>query len=194
VRALRKPTVAAWAVNQAARRAPQEMQALVKAGDELRKAQRAAVSGRGPDTLREAQRAHRGRLDGLTSFVRRDLDLSGANLQRAAQLLRAASVDKEASKSLVAGTLAVEVEEAGFGPLLSLAPAGGSRAVRRTPAKPKPRRARKPISRREPKPKPAPKPKADPNARRRAQLEKQLEKARERVHELEALLAELGRG
>ena len=37
VKSLRKPSVSAWAVNQAVRRRPQETKALVKAGDELRK-------------------------------------------------------------------------------------------------------------------------------------------------------------
>ena len=46
VKSLRKPSVSAWAVNQAVRRSPPEAKALVKAGDELRKAQRGVVSGR----------------------------------------------------------------------------------------------------------------------------------------------------
>ena len=146
------------------------------------------MSGRDPDALREAQRAHRERLDDLTAFTRRELDLKGANVQRVAQLLRAASVDKEASKSLRAGTLAGDVEEGGFGPLLSLVPPDAV-PVRRTRPAAKERKTRpKP----EPKPRRPPKPKRDPNAARRERIREQLEKARERVRQLEAQLDELG--
>jgi hypothetical protein len=179
VKALRKPSVSAWTVNQLARRRPQDIRALVAAGDELRKAQRAAVGGRGPDALRDASRAHRDRLDELTTAARDEFGASGATLQRVVQTLRSASVDKESAKALRAGTLAADVEQAGFGALLSAVPPGGFR-TRRERA---PQRA---------KPKPPPKPKRDPNAARRKRLQEQLEKARARVEELEAQLQELG--
>jgi hypothetical protein len=186
VRALRKPTVSTWAVNQVARRFPQEAGAVVKAGEELRKAQRAAVSGRDPQALRDAQRAHRERLDELTSIARHELDLSGPTLQRVAGTLRAASVDKEASKLLVAGTLSGDVEQVGFGPLLSAVPSGRPAPKAKRKARPKPKAKPKPP----PKPKP-PKPKPDPNVARRARLMEQLEKARARVRELEERLDDL---
>ena len=143
VKALRKPSVSAWTINQLARRHPQEMKALVKAGDGLRKAQRGAVSGRDPDKLREATRSHRDRLDDLTSLARHELNAGGQTLQRVAQTLRAGSIDKQASKALVAGTLATDVEQAGFGPLLSEVPLPASSRTRpaRAPSKPKPRKA-----------------------------------------------------
>ena len=122
VKALRKPPVSAWTVNQLARRHPQEMRALVKAGEGLRKAQRTAVGGGGPDALRDATRAHRDRLDELTSFARHELDADGQTLQRAVQTLRSASVDKEASKALLDGTLTSDVEQAGFGQVLTAVP------------------------------------------------------------------------
>jgi hypothetical protein len=141
VKALRKPSVSAWMINQLARRHPQEMKALVKAGDNLRKAQRSAVSGRDPEVLREATRSHRDRLDDLTSLGRHELDASGQTLQRVAQTLRAGSIDKQASKALLAGTLATDVEQAGFGPLLSEVPLPAGRRPRPAKAKPKPRKA-----------------------------------------------------
>jgi hypothetical protein len=175
VKALRKPTVSAWTVNQLARRHPQELKALVKAGDEMRKAQRAAVGGRGPQALRDATRSHRERLDDLTSTARHELGADGATLQRVAQTLRGASVDKEASKALLSGTLTADFEQAGFGPLLAAVPPS---ALKR---KPKPKA----------KPKPPPKPKPDPKARKRKQLQERLEKERARLRELEARLEEL---
>ena len=189
VRALRKPPVFVWAINQAARRRPEVTRALVKAGAELRKAQRAAVSGKSPGGLQEATRSHRRLVDELTGAAHEALEERGgvgsAVVTKVAQTLRAASVDKEASKALVAGTLAGDVEQVGFGPLLSAVP---SRPRRTRPApKPKP----KPPPRRKPKPKPPPKPRPDPNVKRRAKGQEQLDKARAKVRELEERLAQL---
>jgi hypothetical protein len=182
IKSLRKPSVSAWAVNQAVRRRPQDAKALVKAGDELRKAQRGVVSGRDPAQLREATTAHRRLVEELTEEARAALEERGAaaaaTVTRVAQTLRAASIDKERSKALVAGTLAEDVEQAGFGPLLSAVPSG---------ARPTKRRAAKPA----PKPKPPPKPKRDPNAAKRKRLEEQLAKAQARVRELEERLESL---
>jgi hypothetical protein len=175
VGALRKPSVSAWTVNQLARRHPQEVKALVKAGDELRKAQRAVVGGRGPEALRDATRAHRDRLDDLTATARHELDASGSTLQRVAQTLRGASIDKEASKALLAGTLSEDYDQAGFGPLLAAVPPSGFKRRAKTKAKPKQ----------------PPKPKPDPQAAKRKRLQEKLERERARLQELEAQLEEL---
>jgi hypothetical protein len=183
VKLLRKPPVSAWAVNQAVRRRPQDARALVKAGDDLRKAQRGVVSGRDPAQLREANSAHRRLVEELTDEARAALEERGAataaTVTRVAQTLRAASIDKEASKALTAGTLAEDVEQAGFGPLLAAVPSGS-----------RPRRAAKPSLKAKPSPKakPPPKPKPDPNAAKRKRLEEQLAKAQARVRELEERL------
>ena len=185
VKSLRKPSVSAWAVNQAVRRRPQEAKALVKAGDELRKAQRGVVSGRDPARLREANSAHRRLVEELTDEARAALEERGAatagTVTRVAQTLRAASIDKEASKALTAGTLAEDVEQAGFGPLLAAVPSGAGSRPRRT-AKPAPK------AKPSPKPKPPPKPRPDPNAAKRKRLEEQLARAQARVRELEERL------
>jgi hypothetical protein len=188
VKALRKPSVSAWAVNQAARRQPEAVRALVKAGGDVRKAQRDAVSGKDPSAFHEATRKHRTLVDEVTAAAHDALEARGAVspavVVRVAQTLRAASVDKEASKALLAGTLSEDVEQTGFGPLLAAVPEGarGRKAARRPAAKPKP----------EPKPKPA-KPKPDPNAAKRAKVEKELEQARARARELEERLERLSK-
>jgi len=168
-----------WAANQAARRRPEVARALVEAGADLRKAQRGAVSGRSQGDLREATLAHRGLVDELTGAAHEVLEERGgatpAVLTRVAQTVRAASVDKEASKALVAGTLAGDVEQVGFGPLLSAVPASPRRA--RLPAKAKPM--------------PPPKPKPDPRRKEAEKVRRQLDKARNRVRDLEARLREL---
>ncbi len=175
VKGLRKPSVSAWAVNQAARRRPQDVKALVRAGAELRKAQRAAISGRGPSELREATRTHRGLVEDLTETAREALQDRGAVspsvLLRIAQTLRAASVDKEAAKRLTAGVLQEDVEQSGFGPLLSVVPG------RRAKARNAPRATPEPKPKPKPKPKAKAKPKPDPNVARLAKLREQLAQA-----------------
>jgi hypothetical protein len=191
VKALRKPSVSAWAVNQAARRRPQEVKRLVAAGTELRKAQRGVVGGGDPAELREATRTHRELVEELTETARAVLAERGAVSQavvtRVAQTLRGASVDKDAARALQAGTLVEDVEQAGFGPLLSAVPprprTRTRKAARPAPSRPGPKA----------KPKPAPKPKRDPHAAKRKRLEQQLETARARVRDLEGQLDALPR-
>ncbi|HZC99735.1 MAG TPA: hypothetical protein VFA46_05945, partial [Actinomycetes bacterium] len=65
VRRLRRPTVAAWAVNQVARRRPELVAELVEAGDRLRQAQRRALSGLRDSGLRAAAAQRRELLDRL---------------------------------------------------------------------------------------------------------------------------------
>src|SRR5919198_3502911 len=60
VQALKKPSVPVWAVNQLARRHPDEVQELVAAGERLRTAQQQAFRGAGTDTVRAATVAERG--------------------------------------------------------------------------------------------------------------------------------------
>src|SRR5687768_7611745 len=50
---LRKPTLPAWAVNQLVRKHRSEVQELLSVGDEVRAAQRAALSGSGAEGIRE---------------------------------------------------------------------------------------------------------------------------------------------
>lgn len=192
VKALRKPSVSAWAVNQAARRRPQDVKRLVAAGGELRKAQRGVVGGGDPARLREAARAHRELVEDLTETAREALaergPVSQSIVTRVAQTLRGASVDKDAAKALQAGRLADDVEQAGFGPLLSAVPSGARATTRRAPRPARQERAR-PTPKA--KPEPPPKPRRDPNAAKRRRLEQQLERARAKVRELEERLEAL---
>ncbi|WP_159398022.1 hypothetical protein [Sorangium cellulosum] len=59
VKALRRPTAAAWTLNQLARRVPQRMEALLDAGERLREAQAGALSPGGAQGLRDASQKHR---------------------------------------------------------------------------------------------------------------------------------------
>ncbi|AGP41851.1 hypothetical protein [Sorangium cellulosum] len=59
VKALRRPTAAAWTLNQLARRYPQRMEALLDAGERLREAQRGALGPGGAQGLKDAGQKHR---------------------------------------------------------------------------------------------------------------------------------------
>jgi hypothetical protein len=137
VRNLRKPAASAWAVNQLARRHPQQIRELIEAGTVLRKAQRDALAGKKAD-VREAARAQHALVDDLVDTAREILAEAGvrattAAAQRISSTLRAASSDPAAAKHLRAGRLRDDVEAVGFGPLLHVAPnraEGGRNAVR----------------------------------------------------------------
>ncbi len=59
VRDLRRPTVTAWALNQVARRQPDDVAALLEAAEAVGAAQAAAVSSGTPEALRAATRRRR---------------------------------------------------------------------------------------------------------------------------------------
>jgi len=133
VRALKKPSVPAWAVNQLARQHPHEVAALVKAGDALRKAQRDVLAGKKGADVRAASRAQHELADELVGAAREMLEKTGeratqATAQRISGTLRAASSDPAAVKPLTKGRLSEDVESIGFGPLLHVAPQRKSRS------------------------------------------------------------------
>src|SRR5262245_2885232 len=67
VQKLRRPSVAAWSVNQAARAEPQRVAELFAAGETLGRAQQDAASGRAGSTVRDAAHRRRVLIDRLTS-------------------------------------------------------------------------------------------------------------------------------
>jgi len=69
IKKLRKPTVVAWAVNTASRERPADVAALLRAGDDLRQAQVAAISGKGSDDLRTATQARRTKVAALADYA-----------------------------------------------------------------------------------------------------------------------------
>src|SRR6266511_2250926 len=133
VQALRKPSVPVWAVNQLARRHPDEVKELVDAGERLRKAQQAAFRGSGRDAVREATTAERTATRTLTRLARDLLAEDGRPPTRAVtdridSLLRSSAIEPEAAELLVAGRLSEEVDSTGFGAVAEIAPARPPRA------------------------------------------------------------------
>ncbi len=120
VKGLKKPTAAAWAVNQLSRRAPKHVDELLEAGTALRSAQRAALSGKGKGTLREATQRRRQAvarlLDEATAMFREAGRSPTPHVDAIRSTLEAAGTDEETGQQVRAGRLAKEVEPlTGFG-------------------------------------------------------------------------------
>ena len=159
VAALRKPSVAAWAVNQLARTQPAGMRELLAAGDELRDAQEALLAGRGdPRKLRAAGEREREAVDELVGAARGLLssageELSDSTAERVAETLHAAALEPGAREAVSEGRLERELRHVGLGLGLgesgvaaAASPAprrgGKQRAEGGAPAKPGARRAK----------------------------------------------------
>jgi hypothetical protein len=138
VAAARKPSVAAWAVNQLVRTRRAEMDELLAAGQAVREAQEGVLAGSAdPGDLRAAAARERAAVDGLVGTARGLLssgghELSAATLERVSETLHAAAVDDEARAKVSAGRLVRELRHAGLGAGVggAFAPAQG-----RAPAK-----------------------------------------------------------
>jgi hypothetical protein len=114
VKKLSKPTVAAWAVNQAVRSQPPAARELWDAGDGLAAAQEAVLSGKGSGAdLREAAERERAAVDPLVDAARGLLtasggDLSETTIDRVRATLHAAAIDADAREDVAAGRAARE--------------------------------------------------------------------------------------
>src|SRR4051794_33047128 len=132
IKALRKPSVAAWAVNQVVRSQPKAARALWDAGDALVTAQDDLLSGRGDAAgLRAAAEGEREALDGLLEAARGLLtgagrDLGEGTIERVRETLHAAAIDPGAREDVAAGRATREQAHSGlgaFGEVAARAPA-----------------------------------------------------------------------
>jgi hypothetical protein len=120
VKALRRPPLSAWAVNQLARGRGPELEALLAAGERLRSAHRAAVAGGGAAELRKATRAEREAVTGLVAAALELLERAGhpatdATRDRIAATLHAAAADPTVAELVRHGRLTSDLDPAGFG-------------------------------------------------------------------------------
>jgi hypothetical protein len=155
VAALRKPSVAAWAVNQLVRSQGTAIGELYAAGDALRDAQAALLDGSGDGrALRAANERERAAVDTLVQAARGLLDpdgheLSATVVERVADTLHAAALDESAREQVRAGRLERELRHVGLGlgeSVFAAAPAKPPKAAK--PAKPaKPATTAKPAKR-----------------------------------------------
>jgi hypothetical protein len=128
VKALKKPTVAAWAANQLARKERMRIRALTQAAEQVRKAQAKVLEGGRPQLLKEAD----DRLSSVTADLRETAGAlltqaghpaSEALLDRVRQTLRAAVLNDADLERLKRGTLVEDLNPAGFGGLVGVAKA-----------------------------------------------------------------------
>jgi hypothetical protein len=123
VGALRKPVRSAWAVNRLVREDRSAVEELLTVGEQLRVAQRRALSGREADELRERSEARRKLVSGLTRraawFLREDP--TPALIEKIAATLEAASADEDAARRVLEGRLSNPLPRpAGFGEAVGL--------------------------------------------------------------------------
>jgi hypothetical protein len=135
VKALRKPSVAAWAANQALRSHPAQRQALLEAGDALREAQEDLLAGRGDAAAaRAAGEAERRAVGDLVTAARGLAHGGGfpsdTVLDRIRETLHAAATDDEARAEVEAARLSRERRPAAFAGLEGM------------PVAPRPKRAK----------------------------------------------------
>jgi hypothetical protein len=120
IRALGKPSVSAWTINQLSRREPDAVRELLNAGKAVRQAQTRLLREAGkPDSLRDALANERKAITSLTERARSVLEQAGrpateAMLQRIAGTLQAAAVENDGRQLLNAGRLTGDLEPTGF--------------------------------------------------------------------------------
>jgi hypothetical protein len=137
VKKLRRPTVAAWALNQLSRRKRKELDELLSAGEQLRAAQDELLGGGDRSAFQEAAARERdlvARLSADTTTMASEAGERGAGLQeKVAETLHAAALDEATAEELRAGRLVREREAiGGFGAMPMGAPPP-SRSKSRTP-------------------------------------------------------------
>jgi hypothetical protein len=135
-KALVKPSLSAWTVNQLARREPLQMRALRTAGERLREAQAGVVRGGDAEELQAALRRQRDVVAALVESSRRILEADGhtatdSTLERIRGTLTAAAADSAGAQLVEHGRLTRDLEPAGFGGL-AVAPAKPSQRSSRT--------------------------------------------------------------
>jgi hypothetical protein len=127
VKALRRPPLSAWAVNQLARGRGPGLEGLLAVGERLRDAHQAALAGEGAAELRAAAKAEREAVAGLVKDAMALLGEAGhasadATRDRVAATLHAAAASPEAADLVRHGRLTADLDPSGFG----TAPDGGS--------------------------------------------------------------------
>jgi hypothetical protein len=136
---LRKPSVAAWAVNQLVRTQDREVKALFAAGDALRRAQSDLLEGHAePGALREAVEAERVAVEELAAKAQGLLSpdghaLSPTKLEQVTETLHAAALDESARAKVRGGCLDRELRHVGLGASADTTappPRGGRRGSR----------------------------------------------------------------
>jgi hypothetical protein len=141
VAAMRKPSVAAWAVNQLVRTKRKKAKELFDAGDALQHAQSELLEGRGDGkALREAVAGERQAVDDLSAHARGLLsadghELTATTLEKVSDTLHAAALDPAAREQVEGARLERELRHVGMGPFGGALGAAAPAPPKRTAAK-----------------------------------------------------------
>ena len=143
VKALKKPSRTAWAVNQFAAHGKKLRTELLKAGTALRDAQEGLVSGSGDREAmikaRDRERAAVGKAVEAIAALAADAgsELNAAATDRVRQTLHAVALDDEVREQFEAARLVTDHEASGLGGGAGFATSGGGAGKARTPAREK---------------------------------------------------------
>jgi hypothetical protein len=136
---VRKPTVAAWALNRLARDQRRDIDLLLDSGHRMRAAQAGVLRGDARETFEQAQRTEREAIARLVAEAEWLLaergGASAAVREQIAASLHAAAVSEAGRELLAAGRFSQPITLEGFDALAGLAPPPSKRT-----AKPKPSR------------------------------------------------------
>jgi succinate dehydrogenase/fumarate reductase flavoprotein subunit len=122
VKALKKPSVAAWAVNQVQRDRPEEVRELIEVTEELHRVYAKLSSAGARERLEEAAEIQRRLIQSLVRCAKQLLEAGGhgasdETLTKVADTLRAAALDEEVREQVGRGRVVKERRAAGLGPL-----------------------------------------------------------------------------
>ena len=135
VKALKKPTRAAWLVNQLASRKPAAVKRLLDAGAELRRRQEQMIAGRADrEQLRRAAEREQKAINSLLETAEalgREHRAGSQILNRVGETLQAASSDPEVGRAIEQGRLDRERRGIGLGLVGPAAPSTPEKGYRR---------------------------------------------------------------
>jgi hypothetical protein len=120
VKALSKPSVSAWTVNQLARAERMQVRSLMTAGERLRAAQAELLQGGSAGELQDALQRQREVVAVLVQSAKEVLGSAGhpatdATLERIRGTLTAVAGDEEAARLVETGRLTKDLDPTGFG-------------------------------------------------------------------------------
>lgn len=133
---VRKPTVAAWAMNRLARTHRRDVDLLLDSGHRLRTAQAGVLRGDARETFEQAQRTERDTIGRLVRAAEELLDGASASvLEQIAVSLHAAAVSEGGRELLAAGRFTQPLTLEGFDALAGLAPPPSKRPAKQKPSR-----------------------------------------------------------
>jgi hypothetical protein len=136
---VRKPTVAAWALNRLTRDSRRDVDGLLDSGHRMRTAQAGVLRGEARETFEQAAHTERETITRLVHEAERLLtERGGASsslLEQIATSLHAAAVSEQGREVLAAGRFTQAMTLEGFNALAGLAPPPSKRSTKPKPSR-----------------------------------------------------------